>query len=62
LATKRVKISFASSNQGKIVTIQRSEIAKTNERVKEAMKAVVREFDKKETQSQRQASELVLNA
>ncbi len=62
MPTKRIKISFSSSNQGKIVTIQRSEIAKTNERVKEAMKTVVREFDIKETQSQRQASELVLNA
>jgi hypothetical protein len=62
LASKRIKISFASSNQGKIVTIQRSEIAKTNERVKEAMKTIVRDFDKKETLSQRQASELVLNA
>ena len=62
MATKRIKISFATSNQGKIVTIQRSEIAKTNERVKEAMKTIVRDFDKKETLSQRQASELVLNA
>lgn len=62
MATKRIKISFATSNQGKIVTIKRSDIAKTNERVKEAMKTIVRDFDKKETLSQRQASELVLNA
>jgi hypothetical protein len=62
LSTKRIKISFSTSNQGNIITINRSDIAKTNERVKEAMKTIVRDFDKKETLSHRQASELVLNA
>lgn len=62
MATKRVKISFATVNEGRYTIIDKSAIAETNERVKEAMKDVVRSFEKKETQSQQQASMLVLNA
>jgi len=62
MATKRVKISFATVNEGRYTIIDKSAIAETNERVKEAMKDVVRSFEKKETQSKQQASMLVLNA
>ncbi len=62
MATKRVKISFATVNEGKYTIIEKSAIAETNERVKVAMKDVVRSFEKKETQSHQQASMLVLNA
>ena len=62
MASKRVKISFATINEGKYTVIENSVIAETNQRVKEAMKDVVRSFEKKETQSQQQAATLVLNA
>lgn len=62
MATKRVKISFAIVNEGRYTIIDKSAIAETNERIKGAMKDVVRNFEKKETQSQQQASMLVLNA
>jgi hypothetical protein len=42
--------------------IDKQAIAQTSERVKVAMKDVVRDYDKNETKSQRQASLLVLNA
>ena len=62
MSSKRVKISFKSVNDGKYTTIKRSDIAETNERVKEAMKDVVREYEKNETRSQQHAAMLVLNA
>ena len=62
MSKKRVKISFRSVNDGKFTTIARSEIAETNLRVKEAMKEVVREYEKNETLSQQHAALLVLNA
>ena len=62
VSSKRVKISFKSVNDGNFTTINRSDIAETNHRIKEAMKDVVREYEKKETRSQQQAALLVLNA
>ncbi|MGV3612448.1 MAG: hypothetical protein ACO1N0_15930 [Fluviicola sp.] len=62
MASKRVKITFATVNDGNYSVIKKSDIAETNQRVKEAMKDVVRTYEKKETQSQQQAALLVLNA
>lgn len=62
MASKRVKISFDTVNEGKYTIIEKKAIAETNQRVKEAMKGVVRTYEKKGTQSQQQASSLVLNA
>lgn len=62
MASKRVKISFETVNNGKYVVISNSAIAETNQRVKAAMKEVVRVYEKKETQSQQRASLLVLNS
>lgn len=62
MANKRIKISFHTVNDGKYSVITKSDIAQTNERVKEAMKDVVREYEKNETKSQQQAAMLVLNA
>lgn len=62
MASKRVKITFDTVNDGKYTIINKSAIAETNQRVKVAMKDVVRSFEKKETQSQQQAATLVLNA
>lgn len=62
MASKRVKISFATVNDGKYTIIKKSAIAESNERVKKAMKVVVRSYEKKETQSQQQAAMLVLNS
>lgn len=60
--TKRVKISNDTFNQGKITVISRSEISETNKRVKEEMRDVVRDYEKKETLSEKEAAKLVLNA
>jgi len=60
--SKRIKISFKSVNDSKFTTIKRSDIADTNIRVKEAMKEVVREYEKNDTRSQQHAAMLVLNA
>jgi hypothetical protein len=62
LSSKRVKISFGTVNEGKITVINKSSIAETNNRVKAAMKDVVRTYEKKESRSQQEAALLVLNA
>lgn len=62
MASKRVKISFETVNEGKYTVIDKSAIAESNERVKKAMKNVVRTHEKKESQSQQQAATLVLNS
>lgn len=62
MASKRIKISFQSINDRDFHVIDKQAIAQTSERVKVAMKDVVRDYDKNETKSQRQASLLVLNA
>ena len=62
MESKRIKISLKSVNDSKFTTIKRSDIADTNIRVKEAMKEVVREYEKNDTRSQQHAAMLVLNA
>jgi hypothetical protein len=62
MASKRVKISFQTVNEGKYTVIKSSAIAETNIRVKSVMKEVVRDYEKKETESQQRAALLVLNA
>jgi hypothetical protein len=62
LNSKRVKISFETVNQGNIIEIKSSDIHATNQRVKIAMKQVVRKFEKNDTLSNQQASKLVLNS
>lgn len=62
MASRRVKISFQTVNDGKYTVIKNSAIAETNQRVKVAMKEVVRVYEKKETESQQRAALLVLNA
>ena len=62
MSSKRVKISFETVNEGKYSIINKSAIAESNRKVKEAMKVVVRDYEKKETQSKQQAAMLVLNA
>ena len=57
-----MKISFKSVNGDEYTAIKKSDIAETNQRVKEAMKDVVREYEKNETRSQQQAAILVLNS
>lgn len=61
-ATKRIKITFDTVNAGKYTAINSQELSESNRRIKSAMKIVVREYEKKETKSLRQASQLVLNA
>ena len=62
MAGKRVKISFNSVTEGKTTIISKSDVAASNQRIKEAMKDVMRGFEKKEAQSKRDAAKLVLNA
>lgn len=60
--SKRIKISFSSVNEGKYTVISHSDISEVNRQVKDEMKEVVREYEKKESTSQKDASKLVLNA
>ncbi|WP_292946932.1 hypothetical protein [Olleya sp. UBA1516] len=62
MSGNREKISFSTVNEGKFTPISKVHIAQTNQRVKVAMKDVVRVYEKKETQSHQQAAMLVLNA
>lgn len=59
---KRVKITFSTINGDNYSVINLKDLAESNKRVKEAMKSVVRDFEKKEAQSQQEAALLVLNA
>lgn len=60
--SKRIKLSFKLINDKKFTVIDKSDIAETNQRVKEAMKDIVRDYEKKEALSQQNAASLVLNA
>jgi hypothetical protein len=62
MPSRRIKISFQTVNDGKYTIIDNRAIAETNKRVKAAMKEVVRDYEKKETESQQSAALLVLNA
>lgn len=62
MSSKRVKISFQTVNDGRYTVIKNSTIAETNQRVKAAMKEVVRVYEKKEKESQQKAALLLLNA
>lgn len=62
MASRRVKISFSTVNGERFNVIKKSDIAETNQRVKEKMKPVVRDYEKKETRSQQEAALLVLNS
>jgi hypothetical protein len=62
MASKRVKISFSTVNEGKYTVINKATIAETNTRVKAAMKSVVRTHENNESKSQQGAAMLVLNA
>ena len=62
MESKKFKITFSSINDGKYTVISKGDIAMTNQRVKTAMKDVVRTYEKKESISQQQAAKLVLNA
>lgn len=62
MGTKREKITLQSANEGKITTVSEKDIAQSKRRIKQGMKRVVREYDKKETESQKDASSLILNA
>ena len=62
MKTKRTKISFSTVNEGKYTVISRSDISEVNRRVKDEMKVIVREFERNESISQKDAAKLVLNA
>ncbi len=62
MSSKREKISFESVNGGNYKVIDKSAISQANQRVKEEMKTVVREYEKKETVSKQMAAKLVLNS
>jgi hypothetical protein len=62
LSSKRIKISFSEINSGRFTVQSKSELADSNKRIKEEMKGVVREYEKNETISKKEASKLVLNA
>lgn len=61
MASKRIKISFGEVNEGRYTVISRDETSRTNERVKREMGNVVKEYEKKDSISHRNASKLVLN-
>ncbi len=58
----RDKITFSTINGDAYSLISTQDLAESNKRVKNAMKAVIRNFDKKEAKSQQEATLLVLNA
>ena len=60
--SKRTKICFSEENKGRITVISQKDIITTNIRVAKEMKSVVKEYEKNETKSQRDAALLVLNA
>ena len=61
MASKRVKISFESVNAGKYTVISTAEISASSNRIKNEMKEVVREHERRQAMSQKEASKLVLN-
>jgi hypothetical protein len=46
--SKRVKITFASINEGKFTIIPKKDIAETNKRIKTEMKVIIRNLTKKQ--------------
>lgn len=60
--TRRVKISFSEENKDRVEKISSIYIIEANKRVKEEMKGIIRVYEKNETQSQKDAARLVLNA
>ena len=59
--SKRVKISFDTVNAGKVIEIDPARLAASNQRIKLAMTAVVREYKKNNALSKIDARALVLN-
>ena len=59
---RRIKISFNTINDHNHTIINKDNISLTNQRVKEVMKKVIRDFEKKETESKQRAALLVLNS
>jgi hypothetical protein len=62
LNPRRIKISFNTINDHNHTIINKDNISLTNQRVKEVMKKVIRDFEKKETESKQRAALLVLNS
>lgn len=60
MASKRIKISFNNVNEGKFTVISNDAISQSSNRIKSEMKVVVREHEKKQVISQKEASKLVL--
>lgn len=60
--SKRQKISFKTLNEGQVTEISGARLAESNQRIKTAMTAVVRQYKKNEALSRVDARELVLNA
>lgn len=61
MSTKRIKISFETVNNGKYTIIEAADMSVTSTRIKSEMKEVVREHEKKQALSQKQASQLVFS-
>jgi len=61
LSSKRIKISFESVNKGKYTVISATDIAQSSKRINSEMKEVVREHEKRQAMSQKEASKLILN-
>ena len=59
---KRIKITVQSTNEGKVVLIDKAQLAASNERIEAVMSSFVREFKRRQRRSQKDARELVLNA
>lgn len=57
-----MKISFKTMNEGRISTISGQELSESSNRIKLAMKKVVKEYEKNEVISLREARKLVLNS
>ena len=53
--SKRIKISFERINEGKYTVIDPKEIVETNKRIKKEMTPIIREFERKQTESWLQA-------
>jgi len=62
LNSRRIKISFNTLNDTNLTIIKKDNISLTNQRIKEVMKKVIRDFEKKETESKQRAALLVLNS
>ncbi len=61
MSTKRIKISFETVNNGRYTVIEAVDMSVTSTIIKSEMKEVVREHEKKQALSQKQASQLVLS-